>query len=359
MATTERASDELDAALQPLRQGTVIPAHPLALDEQRRLDPVRQRALTRYYLDAGVGGLAVGVHTTQFEIRQHGLYEPVLRLAHDTAMSWQPLGGPRPLSLVAGLVGQTAQAVREAQLARAIGYHAGLLSLGGWGSASEDELLAHCRAVAAQIPLVGFYLQPAVGGRVLSRRFWEAFAGIEQVVAIKVAPFHRYRTLDVIHGVVAARAEQRITLYTGNDDHILLDLMLPWEVMRDGAPVRVRFRGGLLGHWSVWTQKAVALFEQCQKQAGQAAVSADDLALDSQVTDCNAALFDVANDFQGCIAGCHEVLRRQGLLRGIWCLNPAEALGPGQAREIDRVYAAYPHLNDDVFVRQNLSRWLA
>ncbi|MEY2621910.1 MAG: hypothetical protein RIT26_1730, partial [Pseudomonadota bacterium] len=216
-----------DMALQPLRQGTVIPAHPLALDEQRRLDPIRQRALTRYYLDAGVGGLAVGVHTTQFEIRQHGLYEPVLRLAHDTAMSWMPLGGRRPLSLVAGLAGHTDQAVREAQMARAIGYHAGLLSLGGLSSASEEELLTHCRTVASHIPLVGFYLQPAVGGRVLSRRFWELFAGIEQVVAIKVAPFHRYRTQDVIHGVVAARAEKRITLYTGNDDHIVLDLLLP------------------------------------------------------------------------------------------------------------------------------------
>ena len=357
MVTTEMHDTSTPLGL--LRAGTVVPAHPLALNQNRQLDEVRQRALSRYYLDAGAGGLAVGVHTTQFQIRDHGLYEPVLQLAHDTAMSWTPLGGRRPVALVAGLAGSTSKAVAEARLARDIGYHAGLLSLGGLGTWSEEELLAHCREVARQIPLVGFYLQPAVGGRVLSRRFWQAFAGIEEVVAIKIAPFHRYRTLDVIHGVVAAKAEQRITLYTGNDDHIVLDLLQPFVAMRDGQAVQVRIQGGLLGHWSVWTQQAVALWQRCRQASMAAAVPADLLALDAQVTDCNAAFFDVDNDFKGCIAGCHEVLRRQGLLEGIWCLDPHETLGPGHSAAIDRVYAAYPHLNDDDFVRQHLERWLS
>ena len=317
------------------------------------------RALTRYYLDAGVGGLAVGVHSTQFAIRECGLYRPVLELAMDTAQHWTPLGGKRPLVMVAGLAGSTAQAVEEAKLAKGIGYHAGLLSLAAMRTASDAELLDHCQQVAQHMPLVGFYLQPAVGGRVLSADFWEAFARIEQVVAIKIAPFHRYRTLDVVRGVVAAGAEKRITLYTGNDDHIVLDLVTPFTVMRDGQAVTVRIRGGLLGHWSVWTRAAVALFERCRTEADKPSVTADLMALDSQVTDCNSALFDVAHDFAGCIAGCHEVLRRQGLLNGIWCLDPQEGLSPGQAEEITRVTHAYPHLMDHDFVQQNLERWLS
>lgn len=343
-------------ARELLQRGLAIPAHPLALDAQRQLDERRQRALTRYYLDAGAGGLAVGVHTTQFAIRERGLYEPVLRLAAETARDW--VGTQRELALVAGLCGPTAQALAEARLARDLGYHAGLLSLAALSDRSEDELIAHCQAVAAELPLVGFYLQPAVGGRVLSAGFWARFAAIEQVVAIKVAPFHRYRTLDVVRGLVAARAEERVTLYTGNDDHIVLDLLTPFTVMRDGAPVTVRFHGGLLGHWSVWTQKAVQLLQRCQATVAAGAVPAELLALDSRVTDCNSAFFDVANDFRGCIAGCHEILRRQGLLEGIWCLDPQEGLSPGQADALDRVCREHADLSDDEFVAANRDRWL-
>ena len=342
-----------------LQRGTVIPAHLLALDAQRRLDVRRQRALTRYYLDAGAGGLAVGVHSTQFAIRDAGLYEPVLRLALETARDWVPLGGARPLVMIAGLAGRTAQARREAALARDLGYHAGLLSLAAMRGAGEDEILAHCREVAQEIALVGFYLQPAVGGIALSAAFWEAFARLPQVVAIKIAPFHRYRTLDVLRGVVAARAEDRVALYTGNDDHIVLDLVTPFALPRDGAEVVVRIRGGLLGHWSVWTRCAVELLERCHAAAARGGVDAELLALDARVTDCNAAFFDVAHDFAGCIAGCHEVLRRQGLLEGIWCLDPAEGLSPGQAEEISRVREAHPMLNDDGFVAAHRARWLA
>ena len=340
--------------LSSLRAGVVIPAHPLALDAGRKLDPRRQRALTRYYLDAGAGGLAVGVHTTQFTIRDAGLYRPVLELAMRSASEWSR----RPVVMIAGLVGRTAQAINEAQIARGLGYHAGLLSLAAMKGSTEDELIAHARAVAQEIPLIGFYLQPAVGGIVLPTSFWRRFAEIDNVVAIKMAPFNRYRTLDVVRGVVEAGAADRVTLYTGNDDHIIPDLVTPYVVPHKGAMTTVRIRGGLLGHWSVWAQKAVELLALAHAAAAAGTVSADLLALDSQVTDCNAAIFDVANNFHGVIAGCHEILRRQGLLEGIWCLDPAETLGPGQKEEIDRVCAAYPHLNDDAFVRQNLARWL-
>lgn len=338
-----------------IREGVAIPAHPLALDAARQLDPKRQRALTRYYIDAGAGGLAVGVHTTQFAIRDAGLYEPVLALAAETAADWTD----RPLAMIAGVAGRTGQAVAEARLARSLGYHAVLFSLAAFKGASEDELIDACAAVAAELPLVGFYLQPAVGGVELDAGFWERFAGIDNVVAIKVAPFHRYRTLDVIRGIAAAGAEERITLYTGNDDHILLDLLTPFTVMRDGEPVTLRFKGGLLGHWSVWTRTAIEIFHRCREAARQEAVPAELLALDSRMTDCNSAFFDVANNFHGCIAGCHEVLRRQGLLEGTWCLDPAEGLSPGQAEEIDRVYAAHGDLADDAFVHENRERWLA
>ena len=346
-------------SLAVLRRGAVIPAHLLALDADRKLDARRQRAMTRYYLDAGAGGVAVGVHSTQFAIRDVGLYEPVLELAMRTAREWEPLGGRRPLFMVAGLAGRTEQARREAGFARGLGYHAGLLSLGAMKGASEDELGAHCQAVAEVMPLVGFYLQPAVGGIHLPASFWQRFAAIDNVVAIKMAPFHRYRTLDVIRGVVAANAEDRVTLYTGNDDHIVLDLLAPFTVMRAGQPVTVRIRGGLLGHWSVWTRAAVQLLDRIHAAVQQGQVPLELLALDGQVTDCNAALFDVAHDFHGCIAGCHEILRRQGLLQGTWCLDPEEGLSPGQAAELSRVQADYPHLTDDAFVAAHRQRWLA
>jgi hypothetical protein len=346
---------ELDpAVLAILREGAVIPAHPLALNRDRALDRRRQQALSRYYIDAGAGGLAVGVHATQFAIRDVGLYGPVLELAAATAREWTS----RPLVLIAGLAGRTEQAVKEARLAVSLGYHAGLLSLSAMQGATEAELIEHCAAIAREMPLVGFYLQPAVGGLILSASFWQRFAAIDNVVAIKIAPFNRYRTLDVVRGVVEAEAEERIALYTGNDDHIVLDLAVPFSVPRDGAAVLVKMNGGLLGHWSVWTQKAVALLDEIRTAAALEQIPTALLARDSHITDCNSAFFDVANNFRGCIAGCHEVLRRQGLLEGIWCLDPAEGLSPGQAQEIDRVYRDYPELNDDAFVRKNLCRWL-
>lgn len=342
-------------ALEILRAGTVLPAHPLALTKDRRLDERRQRALSRYYLDAGAGGLAVGVHGTQFAIREAGLYEPVLRLAAETAADWTD----RPVLLIAGIAGRGNQAVAEARAARRLGYHAGLLSLAAMADADEDALIDHCRRVADEIPLIGFYLQPAVGGIVLPVSFWRRFARIESVIGIKVAPFNRYRTLDVVRGVVEAGAETRISLYTGNDDHILLDLVTPYRMIRDGEDVCVRFRGGLLGQWGVWTQTAVRLLDRIHQAVADDRIDADLLALDSRLTDANQAIFDFVNGYKGCIPGCHEILRRQGLLDGTWCLDPDETMSPGQAADIDRVHAAYPELNDDAFVAENLDRWLA
>jgi hypothetical protein len=342
--------------LAPRRSGTVVPAHPLALDATRRLDRRRQRALTRYYVDAGAGGLAVGVHSTQFAIRDVGLYEPVLELAASAAREWTD----RPLLMIAGLAGRTDQACREAKVALAHGYHAGMLSLAAMKGASIDEMVDHCAAVARIVPLVGFYLQTAVGGIALPAEFWRRFAAIDNVVAIKMAPVDRYRTLDVVRGVVAAGAEERVTLYTGNDDHIVLDLLAPFSVRRGDETVELRIRGGLLGHWSVWTRSAVELLARIHAaiDAG-GAIEPSLLALDSRVTDCNSAFFDVAHQFAGCIPGCHEVLRRQGLLEGIWCLDPDETLSPGQSEEIDRVCREHADLADDDFVAANLSRWLA
>jgi dihydrodipicolinate synthase/N-acetylneuraminate lyase len=336
-----------------LRQGAVLPAHPLALDDKRRLDGQSQRALSRYYVDAGAGGLAVGVHTTQFAIRDTGLYRPVLQLAADTVHAW----AKRPLIMIAGAIGKTAQAVQEARSARDMGYHAVLLSLAAMRGAPEHEIIEHCLAVGREMPLIGFYLQTAVGGVALSRNFWTRFAAIENVIAIKVAPFDRYKTLDVAFGVAAAGAEDRITLYTGNDDHIVADLLTPLTIRTGKRELSLRFKGGLLGHWSVWTKSAVDLFHKIRANVSGGEALDAVLALDSMVTDCNSVLFDVDNNFAGCIAGCHEVLRRQGLMTTIHCLDPNETLSPGQAAAIDRLYATYPELNDDAFVALHLARW--
>ena len=341
--------------LASLRRGVVIPAHPLALGADRRLDERRQRALSRYYIDAGAGGLAVGVHTTQFAIREAGLYDTVLRLAAEEMDGWTD----RSLIRIAGLCGRTDQALAEAATALGLGYHAGLLSLAAYAADDDAVIIEHCRRIAAKIPLIGFYLQPAVGGRVLSADFWRRFAEIDNVIAIKIAPFHRYRTLDVIRGMIDAGAEQRITLYTGNDDHIIADLLTPFTTRRGAVDVTVRIAGGLLGHWCVWTSSAVRLLEQCHAAVARGVIDPALLAEDARVTDCNGAFFDVAHDFQGCIAGCHEVLRRQGLLESVTLLDPDERLSPGQAEEIDRVCAAYPDLADDDFIAVNLDRWLS
>jgi dihydrodipicolinate synthase/N-acetylneuraminate lyase len=333
----------------------VIPAHPLALTARRTLDERRQVALTRYYLDAGAGGIAVGVHTTQFAIRdpRHGLLAPVLELAAETARTWQRR---RDVALVAGITGDTRQAIAEATLAVDHGYHAGLVSLAALPRATDAELVRHCRRIAEVIPVFGFYLQPAVGGRPLGARFWRAFAEIPGVVAIKVAPFDRYATLDVLRAV-AESGRTDIALYTGNDDSILHDLVTPFPVESGGAKVTKRFAGGLLGQWAVWTRRAVEMLDQVRRAPDHGPRGWPTLA--AALTDANAAIFDAANGFAGCIPGIHEVLRRQGLMRGTWCLDPKEQLSPGQSREIDRVLHAHPHLTDDAFVRVHLDRWLA
>lgn len=346
----------LDSSLRGiLSRGVAIPASPLALSARRRLDERRQRAIYRYYSAAGVGGIAVGVHTTQFAIRDPkiGLFEPVLRLAKEE-MDRADRGRAEPLLRIAGVCGKMAQAIAEAQLARDLGYHAGLLSLAALKDASESEMISHCAEVAEVIPIVGFYLQPAVGGRVLPYAFWRRFSEIENVVAIKMAPFNRYQTLDVVRAVIES-GRDGIALYTGNDDNIVADLVTPFQLRVNGKIVERRIIGGLLGHWSVWTRRAVDLLKECQAARS---VSGDLMAKGVAVTDSNAAFFDAANGFAGCIAGLHEVLRRQGLLEGIWCLDPNETLGAGQMSEIDRVYAAYPELNDDEFVARHLDEWM-
>jgi len=344
---------------EKLRAGQVIPAHPLALTQRRRLDERRQRALSRYYHAAGAGGIAVGVHTTQFEIRdrKHGLFRPVLKLAAETIAACDAASGRRTVR-VAGICGLTAQAVAEAEFAREAGYHAGLLSLAALRDASDRKLLDHCRAVAREIPLFGFYLQPAVGGRVLSFKFWRRFVEFPNVVAIKIAPFNRYQTLDVVRAVAEAGRAAAIALYTGNDDAIVADLLTEFAVPTATGIKRLRIVGGLLGHWACWTRGAVRLLEECKAARSSKTIPVRLLTLGAQVTDCNAAFFDAANAFAGCIAGIHEVLRCQGLLANTLCLNPAARLSPGQRKEIDRVYQAYPHLNDDAFVRHHLARWL-
>ncbi|MEV5769232.1 dihydrodipicolinate synthase family protein [Micromonospora sp. NPDC052213] len=347
------SSTRQTSALARFQRGCAIPAHPLALDADRKLDERRQRALTRYYLASGAGGVAVGVHTTQFAIHDPkvGLLAPVLELAAETAAGSDAI-------LVAGACGDTAQAVAEAELAASLGYDMVLLS--PYAPLDEDALVERARAVGEVLPVIGFYLQPAVGGRELSRGFWARLAALESVVGIKVAPFDRYRTLDVLHGVVAAGRNGDLALYTGNDDHILADLVAPHRVVVDGRAVEVEFVGGLLGQWAVWANTAVTLLDEARRaRAGDDAALRRLLTLDGHLTDANAAIFDSANGYHGCIPGIHEVLRRQGLLAGRWCLDPAEELSPGQMAELDRVHRAYPHLRDDDFVAEHLDTWLS
>lgn len=344
-----------------LRAGAVIPAHPLALTADRKLDERHQRALTRYYVAAGAGGIAVGVHTTQFAIRDsaYGLYRPVLELAAETAT--EALGsraGDAPFIKVAGICGHTPQALAEAQIASALGYDVGLVSLGEWRTEHERELIVHCREIAEVTPLFGFYLQPAVGGRVLSYAFWRELAEIPNLWAIKVAPFNRYQTIDVVRAVAEAERDD-VALYTGNDDSIVVDLLTPFPVTAGGKRTTRWIEGGLLGQWACWTRCAVELLERTRAVRARGVMDPGWLSEAAALTDANGAIFDVAHAFRGCIPGIHEILRRQGLLRGIWCLDPHETLSPGQAEEIDRVCRSYPALADDDFVAQHLDEWLS
>jgi dihydrodipicolinate synthase/N-acetylneuraminate lyase len=366
--------------LRTLRRGVVIPAHPLALDARRKLDERRQRALTRYYLSAGAGGVAVGVHTTQFAIREPsvGLLEPVLELAAEEVN--RHLGqGERSAGTsdspghtivrVAGICGETAQAVSEATLSRDLGYDIGLLSLSAMKARPLGDLIRHARALAEVIPIMGFYLQPAVGGRVLPYEFWRELARIDNLVAIKIAPFNRYQTIDVVRAVAESGRADDVALYTGNDDNIIADLLTVYRFTCAGRPVQLRIVGGLLGHWAVWARQAVQQLEAIHRlidgrqepadSAYRGMAPRDWLRLGIEVTDANAAFFDAAHGFAGCIAGLHEILRRQGLFEGRWCLDPSEDLSPGQLEEIDRIYAAYPQLNDDTFVAAHRDAWLA
>jgi dihydrodipicolinate synthase/N-acetylneuraminate lyase len=342
-----------------LRKGVVIPALPLALNKQRKLDERRQRALFRYYMDAGAGGIAAAVHTTQFAIRHKevDLFRPLLEIANEEFETFASVS-KKPIIRIAGAIGKTDQAIKESNFALSNGFHAVLLSLAAFPDASNKTLLEHCRAVAEIIPVIGFYLQPAVGGRKLDTDFWLKFSQIENVIGIKIAPFNRYQTLDVVRGVVESGRADHIILYTGNDDNIMVDLLTEYNISTGGNVVKKRIVGGLLGHWAVWTNTAVKLLEKIHNGDFEKNVR-HALALGVQITDCNAAFFDAANNFAGCIVGLHEVLRRQGLMEGLWTLDKDEKLSPGQKAEIDRVYSAYPHLNDDVFVAENLTRWLS
>lgn len=342
-----------------LDRGVVIPASPLALNEHRQFSEQHQRAVWRYYSAAGAGGIAVGVHTTQFAIRDPkiGLFQPLLSLAREV-MDELDAGRDEPLIRVAGICGRTEEAVAEASFAADQGFHTGLLNLSAMRDADDAQLAAHCQAVADVLPVFGFYLQASVGGRPLPYSFWRRFAEVDNVVAVKIAAFNRYQTIDVVRALAEAGRDD-ITLYTGNDDNIVSDLLTPFRFTVDGKQVERRFVGGLLGHWAVWTKSAVELLNAChQVLADGGQVSQDLLAANVAVTDMNAALFDVANQFAGCIPGVHEILRRQGLLPGTWCLEPEEVLSAGQSEELDRVCKAYPHLTDDAFVAKNLQSWL-
>lgn len=357
----KKIKDIDSGVLSSFRKGVVIPAQPLALDKNRRFVPKYQRALCRYYIDAGVGGIAVGVHSTQFEIRdpEIGLFEPVLEQTSKFIDEWCAKRKKKILK-VSGVCGKTEQALYEAKFAEGNGYDACLLSLAALKDSSVPQMLAHCRKISAVMPIIGFYLQTSVGGRILPYDFWRGFMDIENVLAVKMAPFNRYQTYDVVRALAESGREKAITLYTGNDDNIVNDLISEYKIRACGKLKRIRIRGGLLGHWCVWTKKAVELLDELHALLdSEKNVPHEILSRNIEITDCNAAFFDTANGFAGCIPGIHEVLRRQGLLPGTWCLNPKEVLSQGQSKEIDRVYKSYPHLNDDAFVKKNLEKWLA
>lgn len=350
--------DRHEKALEILHNGTVIPAIPLVLDQNRKFDPLGQRRLVRYYLEAGAGGVAAAVHTTQFEIRdpEFDLLRPVLETVAEELDDFERTSGKTPVR-IAGVCGETPQARQEALLAKELGYDAVLLSPGGLNHLSEEEMLQRTEEVAALMPVIGFYLQSSVGGRRFSFSYWKRLADIQNVVAVKSAPFNRYQTLDLVRGCAASSRRDEVALYTGNDDNIVSDLLTPFCFDIDGQAITKYFAGGLLGHWCVWTEKVAEQFTAIKACQGTDSIPAQLLTLGAQITDCNAAFFDVANGFRGCIAGVHEVLRRQGLMEGIWCLNPEETLSEGQMQEIDRVYKMYPALNDDAFARNFLERW--
>lgn len=350
--------DRHTIALQKLAEGTVIPATPLALDEKRNFSEKNQRLLMQYYLHCGVGGIATAVHTTQFEIRkpEFGLFEPVLKLVSEEIDKFEQ-ENQTVIVKVAGVCGPLEQAVAEAKLAKQYGYDAVLLSPGGLNDRTEDYMIERTKAVAAIMPVIGFYLQTAVGGRVFSYRYWERLCGIDNVVAIKCASFNRYTTLDVVRAAAMSERADQITLYTGNDDNIVMDLLTKYHFTKDGRTVCRTFEGGLLGHWSVWTKKAVEIFNLTKEAKQKEQLPEQLLTLAGEVTDTNSAFFDTANQFAGCIAGLHEILRRQGLMENTYCLNPEETMSPGQIEELNRVYQMYPHLNDDAFIAENIASW--
>lgn len=348
-----------EKALEILHQGTVIPATPLALDENRNFYEDGLRLLMRYYLDSGVGGIATAVHTTQFEIRDPkvNLYEKVLNVVKEEIDAYEAKTG-KIIVRVCGACGKTEQAVKEAELAKSLGYDAVLLSPGGLGDLSEEDLIERTKAVAAVMPVIGFYLQEKCGGRPLSFDYWSKVSEIENVVAIKCASFNRYQTLDVVRAVSLSSRKDEITLYTGNDDNIVIDLLTKYKFTAgDGTVVENGFKGGLLGHWTLWSNNVVKMFDMLMEAKKSDKIDAELLTLAAEVTDANAAFFDPAHNFAGCIPGVHEVLRRQGLMKGIWCINPDEVLSEGQADEITRVSNAYPHLTDDDFVKANIDKW--
>lgn len=346
-------------ALSGFREGMVIPAHPLALNRKRKLDEKRQRALTRYYLEAGAGGLAVAVHTTQFAIRDPkiALFEPVLKITAEEINAFEKRSG-KAIFRIAGVCGPSKQTVMEAETAKELGYQAVLLSPGGLTNLTEEDLIHRTEQVAKVLPVIAFYLQPSVGGRIFSYEYWQRLCDMENVIGIKCASFNRYQTTDVVRAAAMSDRSKDISLYTGNDDNFIIDLLTEYRFEHDGEVKEKGFVGGLLGHWAVWTSKAVEIFHKVKKSAEEPEISAELLTLAAQITDANAAFFDAANNFKGCIAGIHEVLRRQGLLEGTWCLDEQETLSPGQAEEIARVYRMYPHLNDDEFVKANLEKWI-